>query len=118
MTLDLGLLVGKAKNKGRGKLGTPVALIHKTGDGRHRHLPELPSSSLHNTSFCAKEVHCYLKKIAKESEEEEEEESGCGCGGGSVVCSWGVLCGVEECFASFITWAIFLGRSVGFSSVI
>lgn len=70
-------------------LGMPVALIHKTGDGRHRHLPVLPSSSLHYTSFCAKEVHWYLKKIEKESE--EEEESGCGCSGGSVVCSWGVL---------------------------
>ncbi len=53
--------------------GMPVALIHKTGDGRHRHLPVLPSSSLHYASFCAKEVHWYLKKIEKESEEEERK---------------------------------------------
>jgi hypothetical protein len=107
-------LVGKANKKGPGKLGMPLALIHKTGDGRHRHLPVLPSSSLLNTSFCANEVHCYLKEIEKESEV-KEEESGCGCGGGSgsVVCSWGVLCGVEEFFASFITWAIFFWEVCG-----
>jgi hypothetical protein len=55
-------------------MGMPVALIHKTGDGRHRHLPVLPSSSLHNTSFCANEVHCYLKKIEKESEEKKKKK--------------------------------------------